>query len=418
MTIYLLAGTMLLAFAGFICYRVLIPHKPVTWDRPSSQEMNIALYQQYAAELGRQYPSDSEHEKDQLLVEAQRQLLLDEERPDEPAIVSKRGAVLLAGIAVVLMILAVVLYARLGATADLQIRALLEEEGPGAGAALRTALANRLEQKDDNFYYWLMLARLDLAEQRTEDAIAAYRNALRLSPQDATVIAELAQSLFIQANHQLTGEGVQLVLEALSLDPNNTTALELAGIAAFAKGDYQTAITSWQRALGLLDGGSPNARALQAGMSRARELQAIKGSGSNTGSDAASHSGSSGGDSDEKNVPLLTLSIKLDESLAQLASPNPTSTVYVYARQWQGPPMPLVAQRYTVADLPIELGFTDAMSLSPARQLSSVGKIEVIVRISSGGSLKASSGDLEGRLGPISPSEKTDYAVTIDRQLP
>lgn len=414
MTTLLLAAFMLAGAASFICYRAFVPGRDVVESARGNTPTNIALYHEYAAELELLQASgagnnngdddnkddDDNDQRQALLIEAQRQLLIDQVDDGgagdggESVVEQKHGRALLVVAAGVLMVVAAALYWQFGAIQDMQIRSLLETPDQASGPTLRRALVNRLGQRDDNLYYWMLLARIEQEAGQGAAAVQAYRRALALAPDDAEVNAELAQAIFVDSDQHITEEATSLVSRALALDPDNGLALELAGVAAFSQADYSNAVTYWQRALSLLPPDSGNARALQAGVAKAVSLQG-------TNAEAA----------------LLTVQVNLAEALRD-PSLSPTSLVYVYARQWQGPPMPLVAQRYTVADLPVEVNFTDAMSLAASRKLSAVDQIEVIVRVALSGSLQAVSGDLEGRIGPLSISEQRHYKVTIDRRVP
>ncbi len=437
MMTWVVALAMLALAVGFICYRFWRPEKTSANTEYSARETNKSLYRQTVADLERQYPSGNEPEKLALLIEAQRQLLSDDqhtqnkpdqeepgqEHPGNTAADKKRGGGLLLGVSLAVVLLAVVLYAHLGALPDVQIRSLLESSDEHNHLALRDALVKRLAQRDGNSYYWLLLARLELGENPAQ-AVEAYRRARQLEPDNGAISAELAQALFVASENRLDIEIESLVIEALNADPDNTTALELAGIVAFSQRDYASAVTFWQRSLSFMAPGSANAQALRVGVSKAQSL--LRSAGLESGS----------GDADgQTSVPLpvlLSVDVSLDtallkqlDTLGELSKGqaiNPDSTVFVYVRQWQGPPMPLVAQRYVVENLPLTVSFSDAMSLSPARKLSSVAELEIIVRISSSGSLQASPGDFEGRLGPITlDKEATEaqrhFTLAIDQRL-
>ena len=412
MIIWFIAGAMLLLAVGFICYHLFLPEKTNVSAGSPGEQMNKALYRAHLADIERQYPEGGEEQKQALVLEAQRQLLSDEQsqsgQASSPAV--NRGGAVLVCAAVVLLVLAAILYARIGALPDVQIRNMLENPSTTNETALRDALARRLEQKPDNFYYWVLLARLELADKRVSEGVEAYRQARLLAPGDGAVSAELAQALFIESGNQINAEIEHLVLEALRTAPGNLMALELAGIIAFAQRDYLRAINYWRAGIELSQAGADDEAqivALQAGVARAQSLlkdQGREGDESDSAQDA--------------NEVLLSLDVELARDLEQAAALAPDSTVYVYVRTWQGPPMPLVAQRYTVGDLPLKLSFNDAMSLSSTRKLSAVKELEIIVRISLGGTLEASSGDLEGRIGPVLLDQGKNHAVIIGTRLP
>jgi cytochrome c-type biogenesis protein CcmH len=93
------------------------------------------------------------------------------------------------------------------------------------------------------------------------------------------------------------------------------------------------------------------------------------------------------------------------------------ATVFVFARERGGPPMPLAVTRVAVSSLPVLVALTDAMAMTPARTLSSVrGAVDVVARVSRSGSATAASGDLEGS-APAS-GDGSVVRVRIDRRIP
>lgn len=401
---WLLAAALLLMAALFITFRQWFPGRQ---SRQLDQrvDVNRQLFQERLAEL--QGPNiNGEQSADALLIETQRQFLADQ---DQGSAIKRGtgtgGGLVLMLITGALLVLALVLYARLGALPDEHIRGLLQQPGSGNSTALRDALTRRLEQKGDNVYYWLLLARMELAEENFTEAERAYRRARELAPSDGTVAAELAQALFMKAGQQVNGEVESLVIQALKAEPDNGLALELAGIVSYASGDYPRALIFWQRAVDLAAPGSPAAQALQSGIDRIRSMQG-------QGPDAKEAGNT------EMPEPLLKVQVALDQSLVGGGEHSEDATVFVYIRQWQGAPMPLAAQRFTVAQLPLTVAFSDAMSLSAARKLSSVAQWEVVARVALGGQLEASPGDLEGRVGPVSGGAGIAVELVIDRRLP
>ncbi|MGB5097907.1 MAG: hypothetical protein WBN82_08380, partial [Porticoccaceae bacterium] len=92
----------------------------------------------------------------------------------------------------------------------------------------------------------------------------------------------------------------------------------------------------------------------------------------------------------------------------------PDTPVFVFVREWQGPPMPVAARRLRFAELPVTLEFDDSAALTPARPLSSIGNIEVVARVALGGTPTPSPGDIEGRAGPFAHSSEvigTDLVI-------
>ena len=144
--------------------------------------------------------------------------------------------------------------------------------------------------------------------------------------------AQLAQARYFANGNQLDPESVAALDKALELQPNNPTALGLLGIAAFEAGDYNGSIGYWERLLKATEPGSQGAQAIQGGIDRARERMAATG-------DTAPV--------EQEQGPAIRLTVSVaPELMAQL---DPNSSVFVFAREPNGPPMPLIAKRLTLS---------------------------------------------------------------------
>jgi len=83
--------------------------------------------------------------------------------------------------------------------------------------------------------------------------------------------------------------------------------------------------------------------------------------------------------------------------------------VFVYARAWQGSPMPLAIARIKVKDLPTTIQLDETMAMSPAASLATATDIEVVARVSPSGSAKAEVGDWLAKHGPVSMKSVPDH---------
>ena len=374
------------------------------------QQLNIGLFYEQKAALDSQRDSgalvDSEYEE--LLADAQRRLLQDVKLSENNSAASAQtvdgnsGSWLLISTAFVLLAFSVFLYGKLGAATDMDIANLLKlsQSQQAAGQDSKSVIAEQLhaaltkgtDSSPDNLYYWVLLARMEQERNNSNAAAAAYKSALVVAPDDADIHAELAQVLFSLAGNTPTEEMQIHAQKALAADPTNASALGLLGIAAFAHEDYRGASTYWQAALKNTPPMSSSAEALRSGISRAKSL---------LGEAVSDWS--------------MSLTVSLPAPIVAPAD----ATVFIYLREWQGMPMPLVAQRVRVADLPLTIRFDDAMALSPERLPSSIGQIEAVARIAMSGNRQSSSGDLEGRLGPLSTEKIAEpLSLEINRRLP
>lgn len=400
------------------------------------QRANVVLFKEQLADLERQlFDGDiDDSQYTELVAEQKRLLLVDaseliEEKSMEDStpstspsgsavdVVKKsrpdRGAWLIMVSLLLVPLLAFSLYQMLGASDDVDIAELLQrhssasissaEDYVSIGRQIQRKISHRLESKPGDVFYWVTLARLQMEDNNFQSAKNSYEQALKWSPDNAELMAEYAQVLYFGADNKFEGEPGVVLDKALSMDPNNRTALGLQGIRAFGKGNYTLAITSWQTALRAINPASQQAQALQSGILRAKKLL-----GENISGNSAS---------DEK---LPALSIKV--SLSQELEATPDQSVYVFAREWQGMPMPLAVVKLSVADLPASVMLDDSMAMPGGKSLSSVSAIQVVARVSSTGSAIPSEGDYEGVTGEVAVSTLLDskaqeIPVLIDRRL-
>ena len=94
-----------------------------------------------------------------------------------------------------------------------------------------------------------------------------------------------------------------------------------------------------------------------------------------------------------------------------------TDTLFVFARETNGPPMPVAIMRATKKDLPFTFRLDDSNSMMPSRTLSNVAMVVIVARLSKSGQAMPQSGDLEGMSQPVKPG--TDgVTIVIDRERP
>ena len=94
-----------------------------------------------------------------------------------------------------------------------------------------------------------------------------------------------------------------------------------------------------------------------------------------------------------------------------------TDTLFVFAREVNGPPMPVAIVRATKKDLPFAFRLDDSTSMMPSRKLSDVGTVVIVARLSKSGKAMPESGDLEGMSQPVKPGVD-GITVVIDHERP
>lgn len=95
---------------------------------------------------------------------------------------------------------------------------------------------------------WYLLGRLYLDEGNVAKAVEAFKQSFESDPEkNSEILAQYAQALYLNNQHQLTLESLSLTQEALSKDPQNVTALNLLAMDAFSHHRYALAMTYWKR---------------------------------------------------------------------------------------------------------------------------------------------------------------------------
>ncbi|RKF46650.1 c-type cytochrome biogenesis protein CcmI [Paraburkholderia fungorum] len=315
---------------------------------------------------------------------------------------------------------ALILYMRLGGPLAVAVQADSAAGPQDSHAATQGSLdlmvgrlAARLRRQPDDPAGWTMLARSYAVLERPDDAAAAYRRALDLTPRDPQLLADYADALASANGGDLTGAPLQSIDAALALDPANPKALALAGSAAFEARDYPRAIQYWQR----LEQ-APGVSVEIANQARANVAEAHRlASGAAAEPDgAAPLAGVAGQGAAAAAAPsaALVIHVRLSPELAALARPG--DVVFVYARATNGPRMPLAVQRLHATQLPATVRLDDSMAMAPDLRLSNFAAVTVEARVSASGSAQPGAGDWVGTSGPLT-GERRDVELTIGEVL-
>ena len=147
--------------------------------------------------------------------------------------------------------------------------------GPGPSADVQVAvMQERAEAKPDDANGWMQAARAQAMLNHGPAAVGDYRKAAALRPNDANVLADLADMLAATGNGSLEGEPIQLVDKALAIDPNHVKALALKGSYAMTQRDFRTALAAWNQALKVAQPDDPIAQFLRSQLAAMREMAA------------------------------------------------------------------------------------------------------------------------------------------------
>ncbi len=255
----------------------------------------------------------------------------------------------------------------------------------------------RLQQDPNDLTGWLLLGRSYMVEENIPKAIKAYKKALKLDPKNLRALLPLADALAIQENGKLNDQAYQLLNTAYKVDNKNTMTLWLLGMAEKQRNNPQKATEYWLSLYDLL----PKEHA---------DRTTVLGLLSSVGYIPGMHSfkpspniheptSSSEKRDEERRVPsdksmnfenkeLIKNFDKAEFELhitSEFKEKYPTATVFVYAKQPTGMPMPIAAKQIELKSLPAgknTISLTKKDTLLPNRTLDSFKRLTLGYRVS------------------------------------
>ena len=328
---------------------------------------------------------------------------------------SRASYVTALALVAVIPVTALLLYATFGNPRALQMQAQADDRTAMSHEqieAMVEKLATRMKERPDDPAGWRLLARAYTAMGRYADAVTAFVEAAKRSPEDASLLADWADALAMQ-KQSLQGEPSQLVERALALDPNHPKALSLAATAALDRKDYDEAIAQWRRLKMQFPPGSGEVREVDAMIAEAEAAKrGVPVPAAAAPADGAAKRESSMASTDQT---AITGRVSLDPKLASRASA--ADAVFVFARAVAGPRMPLAVARTTASALPYAFRLDDSMAMTPAARISTAGEVVVEARVSKTGSATPAAGDLRGASAPVKPGTH-DVLIVINDVVP
>ena len=298
-----------------------------------------------------------------------------------------------------------------GALNDLQLAREIQQSNPHDMPGMRVTvekLSLKMIDQPDNDQGWFLLAQSWRLLSEYGHSAEAFRHLADRYPADASIAAQYAETLFLAEDKKFTVPVKEAIERALGLDGDNLLMLELSAMSAWQQGDENSALALFTKAL---ETGIQGERAVLLQQTIER-LQAgpgqIAGSGQQVGSSpqedsvqqAAPIQQSPASDSEDRIVQVLV-------EVAPGVDAGPKDTVYVYARAFNGPPMPLAVQRLAVAGLPALITLTSSQAMIQGMSLSDVDKVQLVARISSSGIANASPDDYEVLSEEVDITKKT-----------
>jgi cytochrome c-type biogenesis protein CcmH len=420
MTFWMLTALFIAVALVMIAMPLLRSRSVIDIDR---NEQNIIIARERLAEL------DQEREQGLIADEAfaetrlelEKVLAGDLERQGETVVIANRGGkLMLAVLGVAVPVLTIVLYYILGAPDYAAVSAPQAQLDSGAaGHAAKGSqtgtlsledmaerMAQRLQGSPDDVDSWVMLGRTYMAMKDYDKATVAYEQLYRLLGAQPQVLLSLADAIAMAQGGRMGGRPTELLNQALVLEPDNSTGLWMAGVAASEGGDYSRALEYFESLKSQLDENHESMGELRSLIARTRQQLSLPPEQESVASQPPS--------------PVASASVQVYITLAPelVAEVGAEDTVFVYAKAQSGPPMPLAVVRKRAIDLPLTVTLDDSMAMSPAMTLSSFDRVKISARISKSGNAIAQSGDLIGELEGVTVNGTDNVAITISRKIP
>jgi cytochrome c-type biogenesis protein CcmH len=260
-------------------------------------------------------------------------------------------------------------------------------------------LKEKLAADPDNIEGWVLLGRSYMASGKFDLARDAYAKATALQPDDSDLSVEYAEALMrASADHRFPSIAVAMLENAVAKNPQNQRALFFLGMNEMQSNQPGRAAAIWQKLLPLLT--PDTAAALRKQIVEARiaaNLPPLPEVAADLG-------------------PTLAITVRIEPTLANLASPG--DTLYVFARSPDGKGPPLAAKRIVIDKLPLDVTLSDADSPMPAGKLSSQPTVLVMARLSKSGNAQASSGDVESDPATVTLSDAKPIILALTRAVP
>ncbi len=386
-TSFLIPAFLLLVLVLVLLLRPFI--FPAQSKATSRRQMNATIYREELDKLETEHQSGVINSIDYEIAHAEmRQSLFQdtlEEDDREVAGSAKKTAI---GLCIFVILISSALYFSLG---DLVRVAQRNSENPITQESVEKMVAEfatKMEKDPTNLKGWAMLARSYRILGRNEDAAKAYERAGSFVDSDPQLLADYADVLASNANGNFAGKPLQLINQALKLDPNNLMALWLSGTASYNAGNYKLAVQSWERLAQQLPPDTDDARAIKGSIAEAR---------------------SKGGLSTPASTPVVSsgkeISGKIEIAAELKSNIKPGDIVMVIARK-PGERMPVAVLKVPATDFPMRFSLNDALAMNPSAPLSQLVDASVEVRISKTGMAKPEAGDLISAAQTIKVGEK------------
>lgn len=268
---------------------------------------------------------------------------------------------------------------------------------PTTAADAIAQLEAQLQREPNRIDGWRLLARAHTEAGRYDQARTALARALKLAPDEPDLLVESAElSALASQGRKFDADAIASLRRALEIQPTHQRARWFLGISLRQANQPAEAARTWEPLLALVD---PRTAA-----SLREQIDAARKDASLPPLPAAPATAASGG---------LKIRVALAPALAAKLPTN--ASLFVLARQPDGPPMPVAVEKLAAKDFPIEVVLDDGDSPMPTMKLSQLPQVAVLARVSASGQAIAQGGDLASKPQTVRTDRKDALEIVIDQ---
>ena len=314
------------------------------------------------------------------------------------------NAVVAVLVALIVPLLSIVVYQQIGSEQALLQPELQQSQRTQAEELQKmlAAVEQEILNNPDDVEGRIALGQVYAELERYADAAMVYEQLNQLRPNDADILVNYAEALARSHGNRLPGKPLELLNQALAINPLHGRGLWLAGFAEMQSENKQQALAHWQRLLAGMEAGSEAYKQVE------DLIQDVESGQLSDDVEVAANS--------QASETSLKVSVALAEDIKKKIDPN--TTLFIFARAAQGPPMPLAVHRGLAKDLPLTVTLDDSMAMMPNMSLSNFPNVIVGARLSSNGQPQGQAGDLEGFSDIVEIASSDLVNVLIDSVKP
>ena len=373
MSMYIWFALMIAVSAVWLIWFLLRPLKNNLFNLENS---NIALGKQKQTELQQDLQLDLIDESvfDQAQDEITQTLAVELTQSSSGVGTVKNGSsIWLAGLSVVFIsILSLGIYKALSPEVSTQVPALDTQIMSLSLEESVVKIQDHLLDKPNDADAWKMLGLTYFELNNLDESLKAYEKSYQLNQRNPRLLVEYASAIATKNDDSFSGRPMELIKQALELEPDAPDALYVAGMFAVSIQNFDLAKALWQRSLSSLPLDSPDRSVLTEVLA---ELSSFTGEG------------------DPQTAHSVAVRVTFSDQI--LASRSKDDYVMIYIKAAQGRPMPIAIQKIQLKDFTGVVELTDDDSVMPTRKLSQSEEVIAVVRLSQSGSAMKQASDIQ-----------------------